>query len=99
MLPAVEAGYLREKTGYVMMGKDFDLDFDRMVRVTRMVEAEQLRLQDLTATVLAYADECGWMVWRVRGDEGAKKEEVARERIVAFKVRSHAVVPASMILT
>ena len=92
VLPAVEAGYLREKTGYVMMGKDFDLDFDRMVKVTQMVEAEELRLQDLTATVLAFADDCGWMVWRVRGDEGAKREEEARERIVAFKVRCFTII-------
>lgn len=47
VLPAVEAGYLREKTGYVMMGKDFDLDFDKMVKVTQMVEAEELRQQIL----------------------------------------------------
>lgn len=85
--PAVEESYLREKTGYVMMGKDFDLDFKTMIEATAMVEGEKLAADDLKATVLAFSDSFGWMVWKVRGGGNEAEEEEAREKIVAFKVR------------
>lgn len=90
ILPAIEKNYMRQKTAYLMMGKDWDLDFWLMVFAHNLVEAKKLAIEDFRKTVYAYSEEYGWLVWQVwkLDEEGA--EEDTRKRIVALKDRLQA---------
>lgn len=95
VLPAIERGWMR-KTGYLMMGKDWDLEFGAMVRATGLVDRGVLGLDALRKSVFVWVGggegeggkgdgEGQWAVWEVwRLDEGA--EEEGRRKIVEFKV-------------
>jgi hypothetical protein len=89
ILPAIDSGRLRAKTGYLLMDKDFDLDFAAMVRATELVDKKEISMDVLRKTVFAWvgSEEAGqwamWDCWRL--DEGSETE--AREKIVLFKDR------------
>lgn len=90
ILPAVEERLLRGKTGYLLMDKYWDLDFDKMIKVMEMVDKREVEMRDLDGVVWAFQEELGWVRWKVRGsDEGDRvneEEEGARRKIGAFKV-------------
>lgn len=89
VLPAIDGGRLRAKTGYMLMDKDFDLDFAAMVRATELVDKKQVSMDALRKTVFVWAgsEEAGqwamWDCWKL--DEGSETE--ARQKIVLFKDR------------
>ncbi|KAF2274144.1 uncharacterized protein EI97DRAFT_136953 [Westerdykella ornata] len=89
VLPAIDAGRLRAKTGYLLMDKDYDLEFAAMVRATELVDKKELDLDMLRKTVFVWVgpEESGqwamWDCWKL--DEGSETE--ARKKIVLFKDR------------
>ena len=85
VLPAIERSYVRQKTAYLMMGKDWDLDFYLMVLAHELVDKKTLALEDFRKSVLAYSERDGWLCWKVwkLDDQGA--EEDTRKRVVALK--------------
>ena len=89
ILPAVDATRLREKTGYLLMDGDFDLDFGAMIIATQLVDKKTVPLDELRTSVFVWvgSDTTGqWAVWSCgRLDEGAETE--ARQKIVLFKDR------------
>jgi len=86
VLPAVERRLLSEKTGYSMMGKDWDLDFASMINAAELCKRKDLKEQDFEATVLAHDDKFGWLAWVVYKEEQAA-ETSDRDKLVNFKVR------------
>jgi len=85
IMPAIDKTYVREKTGYLMMGKDWDLDFASMILAHRLVKEGKMTLDDFQKTVLVHSEDNGWMYWPVHHlDEGSEDE--ARKKILAFKV-------------
>ena len=90
VMPAIERGYVRGKTGYLMMDASWDLDFGAMVQAVRAVDAEELELERFEKSVWCYGGpQVGWLVWevwRLDVEQGAEQEE-ARKKIVAFKDR------------
>lgn len=88
ILPAVEKAYMRAKTAYLMMGKDWDLDFEAMIAAHQMVAKKELALEDFRKSVFVYGEAYGgWLCWMVykRDEEGA--EEESRRKIVMLKDR------------
>ncbi|KAF2653279.1 hypothetical protein K491DRAFT_705949 [Lophiostoma macrostomum CBS 122681] len=89
VLPAVDAGRLRSKTGYMLMDKDFDLDFAGMVVATRVLDSKEVEKDELRKSVFVWVgseEEGQWVVWNCwRLDEGSETE--ARQKIVLFKDR------------
>lgn len=93
VLPAIERAWMR-KTGYLMMGKDWDLDFAGMVRATGLVDEGVVEMQRFEKSVFVWVgmgeseedgEEGEWAVWEVyKLDEGADEE--GRGKIVEFKV-------------
>jgi len=85
VLPAVERRMLSEKTGYSMMGKDWDLDFASMINAAELCKRKDLNEQDFEATVLAHDDKLGWLTWVVYEEEQAA-ESNDRDKLINFKV-------------
>lgn len=85
ILPAIERQYMRAKTGYLMMDKNWDLDFATMVDATRLVDEGKVELREFEKSVLAWSEKDGWLIWQVwKLDEDGKEEE-SRKKIVALK--------------
>jgi hypothetical protein len=85
ILPAIARDYMRKKTAYLMMGKDWDLDFSLMVWAHKLVDEKKLALEDFQKSVFAYSEQYGWLCWQVwKLDEQGAEEDV-RKRIVELK--------------
>ncbi|KAK4974852.1 hypothetical protein LTR66_010997 [Elasticomyces elasticus] len=73
VVPAVDKEFLR-KTGYLMMGKSWDLDFAGMVAAHELVRRGEMAMRDLERVVLAHSEEFGWLCWAFgrEGEDGGK---------------------------
>ena len=90
ILPAVDRTFM-QKTGYLMMGKDWDLDFAAIIEATELVDKKTIALADLEKKVVVWSGNPDgssgkWAVWDIhRLDEGA--EDDSRRKIVEFRDR------------
>lgn len=85
IMPAIDPQFMRGRTGYLMLGKHFDLDFAAMIEASRLVQTGSLTQQDFQKTVFAHSNAHGWIAWQLHElDKDSEME--ARRRIVAFKV-------------
>jgi hypothetical protein len=87
ILPAIERSYMRQKTAYLMMGKDWDLDFGAMVQAHRLIDDKKNSLADFEKSVLAHSDNYGWLYWPVHKLDEEGQDEENRNKIVALKDR------------
>lgn len=94
IMPAIEPKWLLAKTGYLMMDKNWDLDFAAMIVAHDLVSTSdqtgKLNLDDFRKTVILYSElHGGWLVWAVHklDASAAGTQEVGRQKIVAFKDR------------
>lgn len=89
ILPAVDRRRLMEKTGYLLMDKDFDLVFGAMVDATRLIDKKVVSIDEFRTSVFVWVgkeDQGQWAVWPCgKLDEGSETE--AREKIILFKDR------------
>jgi len=79
VVPAVGKERMGAKTGYLLMDRDWDLDFAIMVRAHELVDEGVVKLGTLHGMVFVWVggDEDGrWCVWDV---EGKKDEEMQSE--------------------
>lgn len=67
--PAVKPRWLSEKTGYLMMNKDWDLHFGGMVDAHELLTEKMAILEDFSTKVIVHDKEKGWVVWDVNGEE------------------------------
>ncbi|KAH8903681.1 hypothetical protein BR93DRAFT_901154 [Coniochaeta sp. PMI_546] len=84
--PATDAILLKEKTGYLLMNGDWDLDWAAMISATALVDARTIALQAFERVVLFYSKEFGW-VCVDRGAAGGPSaaEEERRRQVFAFR--------------
>ncbi|KAH8587415.1 hypothetical protein B0O99DRAFT_694489 [Bisporella sp. PMI_857] len=82
---AVDPIWMSQKTGYLMLNKEWDLEWWLMVQATKLVDQKKLELQDFNTTVLVYHKEFGWMASGVVVPGNSVAEEEGRRKIVAFK--------------
>lgn len=70
VLPAVNPEWIKAKTGYLMMGRDWDLDFPAMVVAQRGVNESKLKEDDLDEVVLSWyrpnEDAGQWVAWNFK---------------------------------
>lgn len=84
LLPAIERQYVRTKTGYLMMSRDWELDFASMLDAHTLVSRGETSFAALDRVVLAHLEgQHGWVCWRweVEGDV----IEHRRKKVVQFK--------------
>lgn len=88
VLPALEPTFM-QKTGYLMMGKDWDLDFAAIIQATKLVDSKTIALGELEKKVVVWAGPADgstgmWAVWEIHTlDKGAEDE--GRRKIVEFR--------------
>jgi hypothetical protein len=83
ILPALAAERLRNKTGFLMIDADWDLDFSAMINAHQIIDARSAggkkRREDFELflpSVLVYGGESsGWLIWRV--EEAAGNNDTA----------------------
>jgi len=83
ILPAIDKQFMRTKTGYLMMDKSWDLDFQLMLDAHTLVKQDKLKLKDLDKLILVHMDGVGWIVWQWETDYDVIEER--RKKVVAFK--------------
>lgn len=86
VLPGLERAWVEGRTGYAMMDKNWDLDFDAMITAHQSLRSRTLRWEDLSSRKLAvHHPDRGWLVYTPdaslqRGEEvaGGDVESVRR---------------------
>jgi len=58
---AMSPGLIAEKTGYILMNVDWELDFDAMIGLTRQVDQGIIGLDDLKLVALVMDKRYGWL--------------------------------------
>lgn len=89
--PAVNERWVREKTGYLMMDKSWDLDFGNMIIAHRLVDGGVMNLDELQTRLLVYSEKYGgWLVWDVweehEDGQGASAENGGQLQLVKDKL-------------
>jgi len=83
---AIDPMWMNEKTGYLMLNKDWDLDWRSMVKATKLVDKKTLDIDLFRTTILVHHVDFGWMaIEQEGGASGSAQEEEGRKKIVAFK--------------
>jgi hypothetical protein len=75
---AVDPLTMSEKTGYLMLSKEWDLDWKLMVTATKMCDKKTLDMQDFKPTVFLHSEEFGWMTIASPAASGNAQEEEGR---------------------
>lgn len=77
---------LNDKTGYLTMNGDWDLDWAAMVHAHKLVDAKALALDVFRLVVLLHHKEHGWLVLDTGNATGANaKEDERRRQVFAFR--------------
>ncbi|KAI1170060.1 hypothetical protein F4777DRAFT_570668 [Nemania sp. FL0916] len=76
---------LGEKTGYVLMDGDWDLDWGAMIDATTMVDKKMAALEAFTLVVLLYQEQWGWISVDLRSGEAAEDQDGRRRQVLAFR--------------
>jgi hypothetical protein len=89
VIPAMTSKLLFDKTGYVLIGPDWELDYNAMIAAHDLVSTGDVPLEDFRKFVLVYWEDCGgWVTWDVwKLDEKGGQGDAGRQKIVAFKER------------
>jgi len=85
IMPAIDKRYIREKTGYMMMDKNWDLDFYAMTQAHKLIKEKKMQVGDFEKTIWAYHETLGWLYWPVHKMDAAGAEEEQRKKIVELK--------------
>ncbi|RFU35423.1 hypothetical protein B7463_g897, partial [Scytalidium lignicola] len=82
---AVDQAWMHDRTGYLMLNREWDLDWKVIVKATKLVDRGTLSINDFKTTILVHSKEFGWMIIETPEASGSVKEEESRAKIVAFK--------------
>ncbi|KAI1385189.1 uncharacterized protein F4822DRAFT_336961 [Hypoxylon trugodes] len=75
---------LNEKTGYLLMNAEWDLDWAAMVDAHTMVDRKMAAIEAFKTVVLAYHEDYGWLSVDMKGGENADEDE-RRRQVFAFR--------------
>jgi hypothetical protein len=77
--------WMRDRGGYQLLNKEWDLDWRLMAFCTRMVDKKEMSLDSFNTTVLVCSKTFDWVVFHTEESSGSTKEEEGRKKIQAFK--------------
>lgn len=87
VLPALDRRFIKDKTGYMMMDKSWDLDFKGMIDAHTLVDSKKVKIVDFEKSVLGYKEGLGWLVWQAFKAEEVDVETESRAKIQELKNR------------
>lgn len=76
--------YLGEKTGYLTMNADWDLDWAAMVDATSMVDKNMAAIEAFHTVVLVFREEYGWLAVDLKMGDNAE-EDTRRRQVFQFR--------------
>lgn len=89
---AVDKQWLKQKTGYQMLDKSWDLYFSGMVEAHTLVDKEQNSMEDFRTAVIVPTDRWGWLIWEVWRDhdeggerEGSQKLQMIKDALTSMR--------------
>ena len=89
--PAVRKAFVKGKTSYLMLDRDWDLDFGGMIEAHGLVDQGDMKIEDFKTAVLVYSERWGWLVWEVwkehdegSEDEGTRKLQLIKDRLTVM---------------
>ena len=84
ILPAIDGVVLRRKTGYLLMDRSWDLDFEVMLDAHALVKGGGIAtVREMDKFVLVFMDGVGWIAWQWETDVDVVEER--RRKVVVFK--------------
>ncbi|ETS85943.1 hypothetical protein PFICI_03968 [Pestalotiopsis fici W106-1] len=81
---ATSAMLINDKTGYLLMNKEWNLDWGVMIDATTMVDKKMAAIEAFRLVVLVHQAEYGWMVVDHKLDEGDAEDE-RRKQVFQFR--------------
>lgn len=76
---------LQEKTGYLTMNGDWDLDWKAMVKATALVDKKEIPLDAFRTLVLCHHDKFGWIAIDMNASGENAQEDERRRQVFAFR--------------
>lgn len=73
-----------QKTGYLLMNGEWDLDWDGMVLAHALVDAKDIALEAFSNIVLIHHKDHGWLRYDIKGGASAVEDE-KRRQVFAFR--------------
>ena len=73
-----------QKTGYLLMNAQWDLDWNAMVHAHAMVDKKDVALDAFKSLVLLYHEEFGWLSYDLKMSSAANEDE-KRRQVFAFR--------------
>ncbi|KAF7534316.1 hypothetical protein G7054_g6334 [Neopestalotiopsis clavispora] len=81
---ATSSMLINDKTGYLLMNKEWNLDWGVMIDATTMVDKKMAAVEAFRLVVLVHSPEYGWMVVDHKLNEGAAEDE-RRKQVFQFR--------------
>ncbi|KAL9101351.1 MAG: hypothetical protein Q9163_003374 [Psora crenata] len=85
IMPAVNKRWVKQKTGYQMLDKSWDLYFSGMIEAHALVDDGVNKLEDFRTSVLIYTERWGWLTWAVWRDHDEGTETETTKKLQAVK--------------
>lgn len=85
IVPAVAKKWVKEKTGYQMLDKSWDLYFSGMIEAHALVDAGEDKIEDFQTCLLVPTDRWGWLVWEVWREHGETSSDEGSKRLQLIK--------------
>ena len=74
-----------QKTGYLLMNKQWDLDWDAMVRAHALVDKKEAAIEAFRNLVLVHHQDYGWLCYDLRLGGPSAAEDEKRRQVFAFR--------------
>ncbi len=92
VLPAVDKGWMRDRTSYQMLDQNWDLYFSGMIEAQALVDEGKNKPDDFRTSVLVHTEKWSWLIWEVwreqqeegTEDEGTKKLQLIKNKLTAM---------------
>lgn len=75
---------LEQKTGYLLMSGQWDLDWEGMIKAHSMVDKKEIAIEAFTNLVLVYHEDYEWICYDVKKGASASEDE-KRRQVFAFR--------------
>ncbi|KAI2602869.1 uncharacterized protein GGS25DRAFT_508999 [Hypoxylon fragiforme] len=75
---------INEKTGYMLMNADWDLDWAAMVDATTMIDKKMAAIEAFKTVVLLFHEEFGWLCVDMKVDNNIEEDD-KRRHVFAFR--------------
>ena len=85
IIPATDRKWVKQKSGYQMLDKSWDLYFLGMIEAHGLVEDAVNKLEDFKTGVFVYTARWGWLTWQVWKEDAESFDSESTGKLQAIK--------------